>query len=111
MARTLTTPTQLSFLGNSVTLAAANAGGHDVPPGPSTFIEVNNGSASSINVTLTVSAKYRGLAISNCVVAVAAGERKKIGPLLPELFADPSDGYCKVDLSAVTTVTIAAYTI
>jgi len=72
-----------------------------------TFIEVNNGSGDSINVTIEAPGSVDGFAIADLVVAVAAGVRKKIGPFTGVF--NQADGYVWVVCSAVTTVTIGAF--
>ena len=72
-----------------------------------TFIEVNNGSGDSIDVTINTPGSVDGYAIAELTVAVAAGVRKKIGPFT-SIF-NQSDGYVWVVCSAVTTVTMGAF--
>ena len=69
-----------------------------------TFLDVNNGSGSSINVTFTTPGTVGGVAIENPVIAVAAGARKRIGPFDPSVF-NAADGNVDVAFSATTTVT------
>ncbi len=72
-----------------------------------TFLEVNNGSGDSINVTFDTPGSVDGFAIADKVVAVGAGVRKKIGPFTATF--NQADGYVWVVCSAVTTVTIGAF--
>jgi len=72
-----------------------------------TFIEVNNGSGDSINVTIDCPGSVDGFAVADLVVAVAAGVKKKIGPFTGTF--SQADGYFWVVCSAVTTVTIGAF--
>lgn len=69
-----------------------------------TFLDVNNGSGSSINVTFTTPGTVGGVAIENPVIAVAAGARKRIGPFNPSVF-NAADGNVDVAFSATTTIT------
>lgn len=97
--------------GTVLTLAAASGGGDHLPVGESTFLVIKNGDASSHTVTLVTTASEGGLAVADEVVAVAAGVTKVIGPLVPELFQDPTDGTCHVTYDAVTTVTVGVFTL
>ncbi len=100
---------QVAIAGTALTLAAASAGGDKLPPGGT--LVVRNSSVASINVTIAVpgNTKY-GLANPDLVVAVAAAAEKLIGPL-PQDLADPIDGLVAVTYSAVTDVTVGAFTI
>ena len=88
---------------------AANVDGNSIPnPSGSAWIEILNGSASPINVTVQTSKAYKGRAVADDVVAVAAGATKRIGGNWdPEVY-NQTDGSVYVDYSAVTTVTVAA---
>jgi hypothetical protein len=68
---------------------------------------VKNGSASSVNVTLTTPATLpSGDAYPDKVVAVAAGAEKHI-PVLED-YRDPATGLAAVAFSATASVTVAA---
>ena len=69
-----------------------------------TFLDVNNGSGSSVTVTFTTPGTVGGVAIENPAIAVAAGARKRIGPFDPSVF-NAADGNVDVAFSATTTVT------
>jgi len=77
------------------------------------FLHVKNGSGSSINVTINAVLTaidvpgVGNMAISDIVVAVAAGAEKLIGPFSPA-YRD-GDGTVTIDYSAITTVTACAY--
>ncbi len=109
MARTVLALQEIKAAGLAPALGAANAGGHSVPCGANNFIVVKNASAAPINATLQTPAKFLGVDVADVVVAVPAGGERWIGPLLPALYSQ-SDGYAYVDLSAVATVTIGAFT-
>ena len=72
------------------------------------FIEIANGSGSSINVTIATQSTVDGLAVADRVVAVGAGETKKIGPFPKGAYND-SDGKVQVTYSAAGSVTIAVF--
>ena len=80
----------------------------------STFLEVNNGSGSPVNVTTVYppgAERIPGFGLDTLadpVVAVAAGARVKIGPFPPR-FIDPATGLVTVTYSATTTVTAGVF--
>jgi len=93
-------------------LAAASGGGDAMAVGSDYYLEVANGGASPINVTLVVPAARTyvpNVAITSPVIAVANGTTKLIGPIDPGTFADPTTGLCTITYSSVTSVTVAAY--
>lgn len=69
-----------------------------------TFLDVNNGSGSSVTVTFTTPGTVGGIAIENPANAVAAGTRKRFGPFDPSVF-NAADGNVDVAFSATTTIT------
>lgn len=92
----------------AATLAAAAGGGDKCSPGDTTYLEVLNSSVSSITVTInSVQASNFGTD-EDVAVAVAAGARKKIGPLGATRFA-ASDGLVAWTYSDVTTVTVGVF--
>jgi hypothetical protein len=82
------------------------ANNHDFINNGNTVLIVKNGGGSSINVTVKFGSDKFGRTGTR-VVAVAASEEKVIGPFVPELY-NQSDGKVQFDLSAATSVTIAA---
>lgn len=78
---------------------------HDFINNGSTTLIVKNGGASSIDVTLKFAADKFGRTGTK-VIAIAAAAEKVIGPFVPELYNQ--DGKVQFDLSAATTVTVAA---
>lgn len=107
---TLTTA-QVTPTGTVDTLVAAAVGGDKCAPGTPdapVWIEVLNGSGGSINVTVDSVTLSNYGADADLVVAVAAGVRKKIGPLHAQRFAG-TDGLVAITYSAVTTVTVGAF--
>ena len=93
---------------------AANVDGHSVSNRGSQFVHVKNGGAASINVTFVTPVTVGGRAVADDVVAIAAGAEKLIGPLAEAVFNQQSGtdvGKVYVDFSAVTSVTVAAFTL
>lgn len=112
MARTALVAQEITDTGLEPVLTAANAEGHSVNPGD--ILEVVNGAGAPINVTLVTGGTYRGKAIADTVVAVTNGERRLIRVGGSDLYAQPSgadQGEVYVDFSAVTSVTVAAYSL
>lgn len=93
--------------GAALTFVAAAGGGDTMVGGQCAKLFVNNGSGSSINVTLVTPETVEGaLAVADRVVAVAAGAIREIP--VPSRYNDPSTGLTSITYSAVTTVTVAA---
>jgi hypothetical protein len=91
-----------------ILLARANgdaANNHDFINNGSTLLVVKNGGGSSIDVTLKYATDKFGRTGTK-VIAVAAAAEKVIGPFVPELYNQ--DGKLQFDLSAATSVTVAA---
>lgn len=86
---------------------AASAGGDVIAPNDHGCLWVNNGSGSTVTVTVAVpgNTKY-GIANPDPAIAVVAGRIMPIGPFPADL-ADPTDGMVHITYSAVTTVTVA----
>lgn len=101
----LLTPAPVTRAGVDVVGAAADAAGDEWVNTGQEFVEVKNGSASSINVTLNIKATLDGAAAVNPVVAIAAGVTKIIGPFPKGVYNDPANGRAKITYSAVATVT------
>lgn len=112
MARTALASHAVVDEGVAVTMSAANVDGHSIAGGGDVILLVENGSGSSINVTIQTPATTDGLAVADQVVAVAAGVTKAIGPFRPATYDRPTGaadaGLVYVDFSAVTSVTCAA---
>ncbi len=88
--------------------AATATTGDTLPGGQGAFVHVKNGSASSINVTVTTPENVDGdLAVADRVVAVAATSERMI-PVAAR-YNDAASGVSTVTCSAVTTVTIGAF--
>ena len=70
------------------------------------FIEVKNGSGSSITVTLDIKSTVDGAAVTDPSFTVAAGVTKAAGPFPTGIYNDSSTGRAKATCSATTDVTI-----
>lgn len=99
---------QANIQGAAYATSAANVGGDKVAPHSRGAVIVENGSGSSITVTIAVPGndKY-GQARPDIPVTVAAGASKIIGPFPADLASDV-DGLVAITYSDVTTVTVAA---
>lgn len=85
--------------------AAASTQEIPVTKDESMCIYVKNGSAASINATVRAGTGIAG-ASGALVVAVAAGAERIIGPLESARFRDGSVDRIRLDISAVTSVTV-----
>lgn len=104
MARTAITAQQVTSAGLALATEPANVDGNTIKPGE--VLQVTNGSAASITVTIVTPGTVDGdLAISDRAVAVAAGETLMIGRLGPVYHQ--TDNTIHVNYSAVTSVTVA----
>lgn len=108
------TTAQITQAGTLVTLVAAGAGGDTVIAGASTWLHVKNGSASSITVTIddpTSATPTAATAFNpDAAITVAAGAERIIGPISAR-FGAPATGLASVTYSAVTTVTVGAFSL
>lgn len=105
------TPVTLSRAGAVDSLSAASAGGDAIVGNTGKeWIDVNNGSASPITVTLTYPATtlVDGQAPAAKTITIPASSRRKIGPFPPGLWNDVN-GKVQITYSAVTTVTVGAF--
>ena len=107
------TPTNIALTGVADTTVAADITGNTFTNTGYEIAEIINGSGASINVTLDAfpaggQGAPDGLVVSDPVVAVPAGTRKKIGPFRKGTFNDAANKV-KLTCSAVTTVTVAVY--
>jgi hypothetical protein len=111
MAATPLSVTPLTRAGITDSLGAANVDGHTIDnPSERMWVEVANGSGGSINVTIDIVVSVDGQAVTDRVVAVGAGARKKIGPFPTNIYND-GNGDILVTFSAVTSVTVGAFSI
>lgn len=90
-------------------LVAAAGGGDSFQNTGNEFLDVNNASVGSINVTVAAQKACADYGVSNAahdiVVAVGAGVRKKIGPFDPKVYND-ANGRVQITYSDVTTLTV-----
>ncbi len=94
------------------TYAAAAAGGDAFANNGKTFFHVKNGGAGSINVTVNSQVNCDQGFDHDQVVAVANGAEKMIGPFPTNRFNDTSSPpLVQITYSAVTSVTVAAFTV
>lgn len=104
------TSTTVTRAGIDVVGVAAAAGGDSFANTGKEFIEVKNGGAGAITVTLDVQTTLDGMAITDPTVSIAAGATKIIGPFPTHIFND-SNSRVNVTYSAVTSVTVKVLTI
>lgn len=104
------TPTDISRAGTADTLAAANADGYLVlNPNARCWVEVNNGAAAPITVTVSLAgASVDGASTPVKTVSIAAGARKKIGMFPRNLYNNDSERV-SVTFSDVASVTFGAW--
>lgn len=86
--------------------SSASGGGDTAPTGDNVVLLVKNADASSKTVTLETAATYRGLAVADVAVVVAAGKTATI-PLGPKALYAQANGRVNLTYSAVTSVTVA----
>ena len=72
-------------------------------------IHVKNDNASACNVTIVTPATVDGLAVSDRVVTVPAGEERIIGPFPQTTYSD-ANGIVSLTWSITSSVTCAVYT-
>jgi len=89
---------------------AAAAAGDEFANNGRTFLHVKNSSVSAITVTLTTPASIDGVAITDPTISVPGGEERMIGPF-PQSIFNNANGRVAVGYSAVTDVTVAAFSI
>lgn len=105
MPGTALVPQTPTTTGAVVTRTAA-AAQNSIPNNGKILLLVVNGSGSSINATAIATLTADGTALGNKVVAVAAGAEKVIGPFPPGIY-NFADGTMELDISVITSVTIA----
>jgi hypothetical protein len=91
--------------GVAITFADATSGGDTCETGPGVALLIKNGDASSHTVTLATPGTYKGLAIADRTVTVAAGADECV--LVTDDYRDPSTGRAAITYDAVTSVTVA----
>lgn len=114
MARGTLTPQQFTYTGLKPTYTAGNVDGHMFDNDGQVFLHVVNASGGQITVTIQTPKAHGALAVSERTVTVDDGvtNGKLIGPFPPDVYnrlpGATDAGKVYVDLSAVTSVTIAA---
>jgi len=113
MARAALTINDVTIAGVVDSLSASEVDGESISNIGSnagrTWLEVNNGGGSPINVTIKTPGLVGGLEIAEQIIAVSNGVRKKIGPFPEPAIYNQTDGTVHIDYSAVTSVTSAAF--
>jgi len=104
------TPTQISRVGVLETLAAATVTGDVLPNTGKEFITINNGSGTTLTVTLPFASTVNVDTVdpTDRTVSILAGARKIMGPFPPSLYSNAS-GQVAINYSAVTDVTVGAF--
>ncbi len=104
MPRTPITPQAVVVTGLALVPEPGNVDGNTIPLSGRQALQVVNGSAASINVTIPSSATVEGLAVSSRVVAVPAGATRH---LRSSEAGRQAGNVVNVDYSAVASVTVA----
>lgn len=99
------TTTVVPLTGAAVAYTAAAGGGDDCQTGAGVLLLVKNDDASPHTVTLETPETFKGLAIADRQVAVAAGAEVAI-PVTND-YRNPSTGRAAITYDAVTSVTVA----
>lgn len=94
--------------GTNVSYVAAAAGGDTVTPSNDTFIDVKNGSAGAVVVTITAQNNCNQGFLHNGGGSIPAGESRIYGPITPQRFGRSSDNLAEITYDIVTSVTVAA---
>ena len=109
MALLATQNVVLTGSGLTPAYTAAAGGGDTTAAGDRVFLHVKNGGGSPITVTLTTPGTVSDVAVSDPTYSVTNAQERMIGPLKPQLFADPTTGLVSIAYSGVTTVTVGAF--
>lgn len=104
---------QVTRVGAAPTYAAATGGGDACPCGNNIWVQYKNTSGSPITVTFAIVASaipYPGIAFATESISVPATTGDMVyGPILPQLFQDPTTGMCTITYSGVTNLTVGAF--
>ena len=90
------------------TYAAATSGGDEFVNTGAEYVEIINGSAATIVVTIDTPNTVDGLAIADRVISILAGETRKIGPFPTATYND-SAAKVQITYDGVTTLTIGVF--
>ncbi len=108
MARASQTTQKIGLPGLEPVLTAPTADGDIADVGPGVFLLVDNGSSSTVTVTVQTPTMIQDLALADRTVPVAAGTTRLVPLTMPEYkqpAASPGAGRAYVDYSSVTSVT------
>jgi hypothetical protein len=97
--------TVVPLTGAAVAYTAAAGGGDTCQTGGGVLLLVKNDDASPHTVTLVTPGSFKGLAIADRAVAVAAGAEVAI-PVTTD-YRDPATGRASITYDDVTSVTVA----
>lgn len=111
MARTQLTPQRFAALGLAPTYETPDASGVSFRSSGKQVLHVKNGSEASVTVTLKIGRLVQGQAVTSPTATVDAGADRFFGPF-PDDYNQPDDtGTVLVDLSAVSSVSVACLTL
>jgi hypothetical protein len=91
-------------------LVAAAAGGDQFPNNGRTYLKITNGGGGPITVTIVSQRSCDQGSTHNTTNSITNGTTELMGPFPPERFADGA-GMCQVTYSAVTSVTVGAFSV
>ncbi|MGW3305889.1 hypothetical protein ACWDG9_04790 [Streptomyces sp. NPDC001073] len=107
MARTVLTPQRFATTGLLATYVTPDAAGVSLRSSGKQVLHVKNASGSSITVTLKIGRTVQGQAVTAPTATVAAGADKFFGPFSDDYEQPDGKDNVYVDLSSVTSVTVA----
>lgn len=107
MARTSLAPTRFAATGAGPTLVTPDASGVSFRNTGRCVLMVVNGSGASIDVTPVIGRQVKGQTVTSPPQAVAAGATRFFGPFDDDYEQPGGKDLMYVNLSAVTTVTVA----
>jgi hypothetical protein len=111
MARTALTPQRFTALGLAPSYVTPDAAGVSFRSGGKQVLHVKNASGASITVTLKIGVTVEGQTVTNPTATVGAGADKFFGPFNDHYDQPDNTDTVFVDLSAVTSVTVACLTL
>ncbi|MFE7762943.1 hypothetical protein [Streptomyces sp. NPDC057438] len=111
MARTALTAQKFATTGLAPTYVTPDAAGVSLRSSGKQVLHVKNGSGSSITVTLKIGKTVEGQAVTSPTATVGAGADKFFGPFNDNYEQPDGTDTVFVDLSAVTSVTVACLTL
>ncbi|MFD8072160.1 hypothetical protein ACFV3E_05855 [Streptomyces sp. NPDC059718] len=111
MARTALTPQRFVSTGLAPTYVTPDATGVSFKSGGKQLLHVKNASGASITVTLKIGVTVEGQAVTAPTATVGAGADKFFGPFNDNYDQPDGKDNVFVDLSSVTSVTVACLTL